>query len=75
VGRRADWLVLDPNHPSMAGGSQDGALDHMLFSGGDAAIRHCMVAGRWVIKEGHHAAEEESRAAFGGLMRKFAGAA
>jgi formimidoylglutamate deiminase len=75
VGRRADWLVLDPNHPSMAGGSQDGALDHLLFSGGDAAIRHCMVAGRWVIKEGHHAAEEESRAAFGGLMRKFAGAA
>jgi len=75
VGRRADWLVLDPGHQSMAGGTQDSALDHLLFSGGDAAIRHCMVAGRWVIKDGHHAAEEESRAAFGGLMRRFAGAA
>ncbi len=75
VGRRADWLVLDPAHPSMAGASEDGALDHLLFSGGDAAIRHCMVAGRWVIRDGRHAAEEESRAAFAGLMRRLAGAA
>ena len=58
----------------MAGGSEDSALDHLLFGGGDAAIRHCMVAGHWVVKEGRHAAEEESRAAFGGLMRRLAGA-
>jgi formimidoylglutamate deiminase len=75
AGRRADWLVLDPGHPSMAGADQDSAFDHLLFSGGDAAIRHCMVAGRWVIKDGRHALEEESRTAFGGLMRRFAGAA
>ncbi|MGC1520974.1 MAG: formimidoylglutamate deiminase [Steroidobacteraceae bacterium] len=74
VGRRADWLVLDPAHPSMVGGALDSALDHLLFGGGDAAIRHCMVAGRWVIEERRHAAEEESRAAFGGLMRRLAGA-
>ena len=74
VGRRADWVVLDPAHPSMAGGSQDSALDHLLFGGADAAIRHCMVAGRWVVREGRHAVEEESRAAFGRLMRRLAGA-
>ena len=72
VGRRADWLVLDPAHPSMAGAQMDGAIDHLLFAGGDAAIRDCMVAGRWVIKEGRHAGEEASRAAFGGLMRRLA---
>jgi formimidoylglutamate deiminase len=72
VGRRADWLVLDPQHPSMVGAAADGALDHLLFAGGDAAIRDCMVAGRWVIKDRRHAAEEELRPRFAGLMRKLA---
>jgi cytosine/adenosine deaminase-related metal-dependent hydrolase len=34
----------------MAGAAAEGALDHLLFAGGDAAIRDVMVAGRWVIK-------------------------
>ena len=50
AGRRADWLVLDAAHPSMVGAAGDTALDHLLFAGGDAAIRDVMVAGRWVIK-------------------------
>ena len=58
VGRRADWLVLDGEHPSMAGSVPDNALDHLVFAGGSAAIRDVMVAGRWVIGEGHHADEE-----------------
>jgi formimidoylglutamate deiminase len=70
VGRRADWLVLDAAHPSMVGASADTALDHLLFAGGDAAIRDCMVGGRWVIKDRRHAAEDETRAAFGSLMRR-----
>ncbi len=57
VGRRADWLVLDPQHPSMAGASTDAALDHLLFAGGQAAIHDVMVAGRWCIRDGGHAAE------------------
>ncbi len=74
VGRRADWLVLDAAHPSMVGAPADSALDHLLFAGGDAAIRDCMVAGRWVIKDRRHAVEDELRAAFGGLMRRLAAA-
>ena len=75
VGRRADWLVLDPAHPSMAGAQPRTARSTTCCSAAaDAAIRHCMVAGRWVVKDGRHAAEEESRAAFGGLMRRLAGA-
>jgi formimidoylglutamate deiminase len=72
VGRRADWLVLDAAHPSMAGAAADTALDHLLFAGGDAAIRDVMVAGRWVIKDRRHATEEELRPRFAGLMRKLA---
>ena len=74
VGRRADWLVLDPAHPSMAGAAPDTALDHLVFAGGDAAIRDVMVAGRWVIKDRHHAIEDELRPRFAGLMQRLAGA-
>jgi len=71
-GRRADWLVLDDAHPSMAGASEATALDHLLFAGGSAAIREVMVAGRWVIRERQHAAEGALRGRFGELMRRLA---
>jgi formimidoylglutamate deiminase len=72
VGRRADWLVLDAAHPSMVGAAADTALDHLLFAGGDAAIRDVMVAGRWVIKDRRHAVEDALRPRFAGLMRRLA---
>ncbi len=70
VGQRADWLVLDRTHPSMAGAGAVSALDHLLFAGGGAAIRDVMVAGRWVIQQGQHAAESPARDRFGELMRR-----
>jgi formimidoylglutamate deiminase len=72
VGRRADWLVLDDAHASMAGATADTALDHLVFAGGEAAIRDVMVGGRWVIKDRHHAIEEELRPRFAGLMERLA---
>jgi formimidoylglutamate deiminase len=72
VGRRADWLVLDAAHPSMVGAAPDTALDHLVFAGGDAAIRDVMVAGRWVIKDRRHPADDESSARFADLMRRLA---
>ena len=72
VGRRADWLVLDAAHPSMVGAAADSALDHLLFAGGEAAIRDVMVAGRWVVKDRRHAAEDELRPRFAGLMQRLA---
>ena len=72
VGRRADWLVLDAAHPSMVGAAPDSAVDHLLFAGGQAAIRDVMVAGRWVIKDRRHAVEDELRPRFAGLMQRLA---
>jgi len=69
VGRRADWLVLDPSHPAMAGVSADAALDRLLFAGADRAIRDVMVGGRWVIKDRRHAADEQLRINFTRVMR------
>lgn len=70
VGNRADWLVLDHEHPSMAGAPVDSAIDHLVFAGGDAAIRDVMVAGRWVIKDCSHAAEQSSMHRFADLMAR-----
>jgi formimidoylglutamate deiminase len=70
VGRRADWLVLDATHPSMAGAVAEEALDHLLFAGGNAAIRDVMVAGRWVIKDGRHQNQEMVGRQFGAVMRR-----
>ena len=72
VGLRADWLVLDRQHPSMTGVSAETSLDHLVFAGGDAAIRDVMVAGRWVVKDGHHAAELALRPLFSAVMTRLA---
>jgi formimidoylglutamate deiminase len=52
----------------MAGAVQGSALDHLLFAGGHRAIRDVMVAGRWVVKDGSHAAETALGDRFGALM-------
>ena len=69
VGRRADWLVLDPAHPAMAGAAPDAAFDRLLFAGAEKAIRDVMVAGRWVVKDHHHAAEAGLRGDFASVMK------
>ncbi|HEY3851487.1 MAG TPA: formimidoylglutamate deiminase [Steroidobacteraceae bacterium] len=69
VGARADWVVLDPDHPSMVGGTDEAALDHVIFAGGSAAIRDVMVGGRWVIKDGRHALADSLAGPFRDLMR------
>jgi formimidoylglutamate deiminase len=70
VGQRADWLVLDADHPSMAGGALDTALDRLLFAGGRAALRDTMVAGKWVVRDGRHALDDSLRAEFGPLLSR-----
>jgi formimidoylglutamate deiminase len=69
VGRRADWLVLDTEHPSLAGAAGDGLLDRLVFAGAQSAIRDVMVAGRWVIEHGRHRAEGSTAARFAEWMR------
>jgi len=75
VGCRADWLVLDPSHPALAGAPTEAALDHVLFAGADRAISDVMVAGRWVVKGGEHSAAGASRGKFAQLMQSLRGIA
>jgi len=75
VGRRADWLVLDRGHPSMAGATIDAALDHLVFAGANAAIRDVMVGGRWVVKDYRHAAQAALQPRFASVMSRLCDAA
>ena len=73
VGKRADWLVLDGNDPYLATADGDGILNRWLFAGGDRQVRDVMVNGLWVIRDGHHAGEEDSRRAFTQVLRQLLG--
>jgi formimidoylglutamate deiminase len=73
VGRRADWVVLDPAHPALAGSTLGTGLDQLVFAGAAAAIRDVMVAGRWVVKDGVHDADDALRAKFSKSMTRLAG--
>jgi len=73
VGKRADWLVLDGNDPYLATAQGDGILTRWLFAGGDRHVRDVMVGGKWVVRNGHHAAEEDSARAFTQVLRELLG--
>jgi len=69
-GARADFLALDRNHPTLAGHAGDGILDALVFAGGTAAIRHVMVGGRWVVRDGRHPAEERVAENYRAALRR-----
>jgi formimidoylglutamate deiminase len=58
-GRRADIVVLDADHPDLAGASSnDMILDILIFSTGRDLIRTVMAGGKPVVREGSHHARE-----------------
>ncbi len=57
-GRRADFLVLDPDDPALVGHGPETALDGLVFSGTSSAVRDVFIGGRRVVSEGHHPAED-----------------
>lgn len=71
-GRLADVVVLDADHPALVGRTGDALADGWVFSGNASPVRHVMVAGRWVLRDGAHARETEIGAAFRRVMRRLA---
>ena len=59
AGARADIVVLDGEHPSLVGRRGDEVLDSWIFSGEATPVRHVMVGGSWVVRDGRHHQEEE----------------
>jgi formimidoylglutamate deiminase len=71
-GRLADFVVLDPLHPALAGRRGLALLDAWLFSGNATPVRHVMVEGRWVVRDGAHLRGAEIADAFARSMRGLA---
>ncbi|MDH3272499.1 MAG: formimidoylglutamate deiminase [Gemmatimonadota bacterium] len=56
---RADIVVLDDEHRSLVGRSGDDLLDSWVFSADRTPVRHVVVGGQWVVRDGrHHRADQ-----------------
>lgn len=53
VGKRADFIVLDTDHPLLCERSGDELLDSWIFSGNANLVRDVYVGGEQVIRDGH----------------------
>ena len=54
TGVRADMIILNTDHPVLAGRSGDAILDTWIFAGGRAVIKDVFAAGHRVVCEGRH---------------------
>ena len=72
-GYRADAVVLDPDHPALAGRTEDDALDSWLFSGEDNPVRDVFVGGEPVVRDGHHVRQDEIVANYRSVAHKLGG--
>jgi formimidoylglutamate deiminase len=63
-GQRADLVVLDGDHPLLAGRGGDALLDSWIFAGTAGLVRHVVVGGRTIVRDGHHPREEKVAARY-----------
>ncbi len=73
VGARADWLVLDPEHPVLVGHEGDRLLDAWIFSGNDSPVTEVWVGGIRVVADGRYLWADEVGARFRGNVRSLVG--
>ncbi|MEA2756064.1 MAG: formimidoylglutamate deiminase [Aliidongia sp.] len=69
AGARADLLVLDGEHPLLAGKTGDRILDALVFAGNAALVRDAMVGGIWRVEDRRHAQEREIALAYKRVVR------
>ena len=70
AGCRADLIVLDRDCATLFGLTGDAQIDGLVFSGNGNPVRHVMVGGRWVVRDGHHAREDEIAARYRAALAK-----
>jgi len=58
AGANADLVVLNPDDPALVGHRGDTSLDAAIFGPCRTPVRHTMLAGRWVVRDGRHRDEE-----------------
>ncbi len=58
AGSRADFVVLDHDHPRLYGRTKDDLIDSWIFSGNSILVRDVYIGGVKLIDQGHHVDEE-----------------
>jgi formimidoylglutamate deiminase len=71
-GAAADLVVLDGDDPALAGHGGDTLLDAAIFGPCRAPVRHTMLGGRWVVRDGHHHDEDAVLADYRRAMARVA---
>lgn len=64
IGKRADFVVLEPEHHSLLGRCENDALDAWIFSGGNQCVRDVYVGGIQVVKDRRHFAATQIKRNF-----------
>ena len=59
VGKRADFIVLDTDHPLLCERNGDELLDSWIFSGNSNIVRDVYVGGKHIIQDGQHAQQNQ----------------
>jgi formimidoylglutamate deiminase len=64
VGNRADFIVLDSNHPRLTGRKADDLMDSWIFSGNANPVSDVYIGGRKCIDNGCHRDQDEIKYQF-----------
>ena len=64
TGMRADLVVLDADHPDVAGRVGDAIANALVFSGASGLVRDVLAAGRWMVREKRHRKGFQASAAY-----------
>ena len=64
AGKRADLVVVNTEHVSLAGRDGAQAMDSYVFVAGNDAVRDVMIGGRWVVWGRQHALEGAAHQAY-----------
>ncbi|WP_339744712.1 formimidoylglutamate deiminase [uncultured Maricaulis sp.] len=64
TGRRADFVILDDQHPTLVGRAEDARLDSWLFCGDSRLVREVYVGGQCVVHEGRALTRDRIEAAY-----------
>ena len=70
VGAPADLVVLDGEHPALAGRRDDALLDAWIFAAATNPVRDVWVAGRRVVIDGRHTQRDRVEGEFRRVMRE-----
>jgi formimidoylglutamate deiminase len=69
-GKQADFVLIDLDHPSLAGWTQATLAAHLALCAPAAVVRDVWVAGRIRVQEGQHPALKAARPAFDAVCQR-----